>query len=194
MIVQAAKYASGAENRLKAAEIRKRLWGTPRKATIQDSPVIKNTEVDLGLPESKPVPLWMAKEIHFDAHVNDYRVAKMEIDRFAGQPVKAHIAKRAIDFQLTYDDIVGPSRKMNVVRARQIIIWEIKTQVKPSMSYPELGRAVGGRDHTTCLYAVEKIEAERSGGEVYSKFMEKKAKARWAAERIRDRSKEVNSK
>ena len=52
----------------------------------------------------------------------------------------------------------GASRRTaNVVRPRQVAMYLAKTLTLRSL--PEIGRRFGGRDHTTVLHAVRKIEA-----------------------------------
>jgi chromosomal replication initiator protein len=48
-------------------------------------------------------------------------------------------------------------RTANVVRPRQVAMYLAKTLTLRSL--PEIGRRFGGRDHTTVLHAVRKIEA-----------------------------------
>jgi chromosomal replication initiator protein len=45
------------------------------------------------------------------------------------------------------------------VRPRQVAMYLAKTLTPRSL--PEIGRRFGGRDHTTVLHAVRKIEAEQ---------------------------------
>src|SRR5262249_42617089 len=47
-------------------------------------------------------------------------------------------------------------RTANVVRPRQVAMYLAKTLTLRSL--PEIGRRFGGRDHTTVLHAVRKIE------------------------------------
>ena len=54
-------------------------------------------------------------------------------------------------------------RTANVVRPRQIAMYLAKTMT--SRSLPEIGRRFGGKDHTTVLHAVRKMEALRSKDE-----------------------------
>lgn len=51
--------------------------------------------------------------------------------------------------------IKSARRTGDVVRARQIAMYMAKRLTM--RSYPEIGRAFGGRDHTTALHAVQKI-------------------------------------
>lgn len=105
----------------------------------------------------KAMPEWKRKAICFDAHVRQWKIE-------SGQQVfvscKDFIRKRSVELGFDYETIVGPNRTKAVSRARHIIMWEIKTVVKPEISYPELGRQFGSRDHTSCLWAVSKIQDE----------------------------------
>jgi chromosomal replication initiator protein len=59
-------------------------------------------------------------------------------------------------FSLTRADLLSSGRTANVVRPRHIAMYLSKTLT--SRSLPEIGRRFGGRDHTTVLHAVRKIE------------------------------------
>jgi chromosomal replication initiator protein len=79
------------------------------------------------------------------------------------------LVKRAVD--LSVDDILaavadyygisaeqmtGPSRKREVARPRQLVMY--LTRVETGASLPQIGRALGNRDHTTVMYGCDKIE------------------------------------
>jgi chromosomal replication initiator protein len=63
----------------------------------------------------------------------------------------------ASHYNVTKADILSARRTANVVRPRQIAMYLAKTLTPRSL--PEIGRRFGGRDHTTVLHAVRKIEA-----------------------------------
>ena len=63
----------------------------------------------------------------------------------------------ASHYNVTRADILSSRRTANVVRPRQIAMYLAK--VLTPRSLPEIGRRFGGRDHTTVLHAVRKIEA-----------------------------------
>ncbi len=63
----------------------------------------------------------------------------------------------ATHFNVSKADILSSRRTANVVRPRQIAMYLAK--VLTLRSLPEIGRRFGGRDHTTVLHAVRKIEA-----------------------------------
>ncbi|MDP2637625.1 MAG: chromosomal replication initiator protein DnaA [Candidatus Levybacteria bacterium] len=50
----------------------------------------------------------------------------------------------------------GPKRDASLVRARQIAMYMLKNDL--SLSFVEIGNILGGRDHTTIMHGVEKIE------------------------------------
>jgi len=60
-------------------------------------------------------------------------------------------------FNVNRSDMLSSRRTANVVRPRQIAMYLAKTLTLRSL--PEIGRRFGGRDHTTVLHAVRKIEA-----------------------------------
>jgi chromosomal replication initiator protein len=56
-------------------------------------------------------------------------------------------------------DITGPSHQKRLVRPRHIAIYLIRKHT--SLSFPDIGRAVGGRDSATVQYACRRIEELR---------------------------------
>jgi len=61
-------------------------------------------------------------------------------------------------------EILALSRKKEVVRPRQIAMYLLREELKAS--YPLIGQKFGGKDHTTAIYACEKIGKEAQESEV----------------------------
>ncbi|MBA7675799.1 Chromosomal replication initiator protein DnaA [subsurface metagenome] len=61
-------------------------------------------------------------------------------------------------YDINIDDLTNRSRKKEIVRPRQITMYLIREELKGS--YPFIGSKLGGRDHTTAIYACEKIGRE----------------------------------
>jgi len=59
-------------------------------------------------------------------------------------------------FSLKQADLLSERRTRSVARPRQIAMWLCKQHT--TRSYPDIGRRFGGRDHTTVLHGVRKIE------------------------------------
>lgn len=58
------------------------------------------------------------------------------------------------------DDIVGAEKVRPLVDARHVAMYVARNGPR-CWSYPQIGRAFGGRDHSTVVNAVQRIERER---------------------------------
>jgi chromosomal replication initiator protein len=67
--------------------------------------------------------------------------------------------KVADHYNLRLSDLVSARRARAVARPRQVAMFLAKTLT--SKSLPEIGRGFGGRDHTTVIHAVRKVEQLR---------------------------------
>jgi chromosomal replication initiator protein len=99
--------------------------------------------------------------------------------KLSGQPITLEMAEREIrdlirpqepkrvkiediqrvvarQYNVSRADLLSSRRTANVVRPRQVAMYLAKTLTLRSL--PEIGRRFGGRDHTTVLHAVRKIE------------------------------------
>ena len=99
--------------------------------------------------------------------------------KLTGQPVTMELAEREIrdlirpqepkrvkiediqrvvarHYNVSRGDLLSSRRTANVVRPRQVAMYLAKTLTLRSL--PEIGRRFGGRDHTTVLHAVRKID------------------------------------
>ncbi len=76
------------------------------------------------------------------------RVPKLTI-----QSIKEEVAAY---YQIPLAELDGPSRRQEVVFARQIAIYLARELT--DTSFPALGRAFGGRDHTTAMHAYQKVQ------------------------------------
>ena len=92
-------------------------------------------------------------------------VVQAEIDpcpEFISRPPTT--ATRIIDlacvrFNLTLAMMLSNRRQREIVRPRQIAMW--LCHVHTRLSLPQIGRKFGGRDHTTVLHAIRKIDELR---------------------------------
>jgi chromosomal replication initiator protein len=76
-----------------------------------------------------------------------------------GEPRIEHIQRVIVEHfpGVTMVDLHSARRIAKIVMPRQIAMYLSK--VMTGRSLPEIGRRFGGRDHTTVLHAVRKIEA-----------------------------------
>lgn len=61
-------------------------------------------------------------------------------------------------FTLELNDLLGKRRNKELVYPRQIAMYLIRTELQ--FSFPKIGKALGGKDHTTVMHGVEKITKE----------------------------------
>jgi len=61
-------------------------------------------------------------------------------------------------YNISNKDIIGNSRKKELVWPRQIAVFLIREEL--NTSYPTIGNELGGRDHTTAMHAYNKIYQE----------------------------------
>ncbi|HLC44934.1 MAG: hypothetical protein A2722_04265 [Candidatus Doudnabacteria bacterium RIFCSPHIGHO2_01_FULL_50_11] len=62
----------------------------------------------------------------------------------------------AIFYSVTMDDLTRQSRKKEYVKPRQIAMYLIRKELETSL--PSIGEFFGGRDHTTVIHAIEKVD------------------------------------
>jgi chromosomal replication initiator protein len=73
-------------------------------------------------------------------------------------------------YNVTKHDLLSARRTRTVVRPRQIAMYLAKTMTP--RSFPEIGKRFGGRDHTTVLHAVRKIEGMVAADETLAQEIE----------------------
>lgn len=98
----------------------------------------------------RPVTLETAQEVLHDIlRASDRRVTIEEIQK-----------RVAEHYRIRTSDMHSARRARAVARPRQVAMYLSKQLTARSL--PEIGRKFGGRDHTTVMYAVQKIEELRA--------------------------------
>ncbi len=69
------------------------------------------------------------------------------------------IGRVAALFDLTRAELTSATRKRHIVEARQAAAWVLR-HAYPRISLQTIGEQIGGRDHTTVIYAIART-AER---------------------------------
>ena len=60
-------------------------------------------------------------------------------------------------YNIRLSDMIGPKRLRSYARPRQVAMFLCKKMTSRSL-LPEIGRRFGGRDHTTVMHGVKRIE------------------------------------
>jgi len=108
----------------------------------------------------RPVTLETTQDVLHDLlRANDRRVTIEEIQK-----------RVAEHFNIRLADMHSARRARAVARPRQVAMYLAKQLT--SRSLPEIGRKFGGRDHTTVMHAVRKVEELRAGDAGFNEDVE----------------------
>jgi chromosomal replication initiator protein len=127
-----------------------------------------------------PVLAYIAKSVTHNGRDLEGAVNRLLAhNKLTGQPVTMEMAEREVrdlirpqepkrvkiediqrivarQYNVSRADLLSSRRTANVVRPRQVAMYLAKTLTLRSL--PEIGRRFGGRDHSTVLHAVRKID------------------------------------
>lgn len=96
--------------------------------------------------EAEPLTLALAERL-----LKEHR---SEVDKSLSTKKILHMA--AAHFGVEIGDILGRKRQKELVYPRQVVMYLLRELMH--QSYPQIGEALGGKDHTTIMHGVEKIE------------------------------------
>ena len=101
----------------------------------------------------------MNKDITLDLTKEALKEVIPEIKSLTDTDVR-HIQKVVAEYyNISLENLLSKSRKANFVLPRQIAMYLTRELLKES--YPKIGSEFGGKDHTTVMYAIQKIEKLR---------------------------------
>lgn len=92
-------------------------------------------------------------------HLTPDRIATILADMV---PVRAQVSPQEIValvaryFEISAEQLASPSRKREIVQARQLAMYLVRNEL--DVSYANIGDLFGGRDHATVMHSVEKVE------------------------------------
>ena len=96
-------------------------------------------------------------------------------DFIPGLPLAAIIEAACRVFDIKREDLIGPRRARYLAWPRQIVM-HIARDKCPQLSLPQIGRLIGGRDHTTIMYGIKaaqiRLEDSESFRNAYAKVVE----------------------
>jgi chromosomal replication initiator protein len=98
---------------------------------------------------NRPISLPLAVEAMTD-RVDEERRRQITPDRVVDTVVRY--------YQITRRDIVGPGRRRELVLPRQVAMYLMREETETSLV--EIGQYLGGRDHSTVMHGIEKMERQ----------------------------------
>lgn len=89
-----------------------------------------------------------------------FEVAEVALGEQSGKKkrveIKDILQKTADYFNISYDEIIGTRRNREIVLPRQIAMYFMRTELH--LSFPIIASKLGGKDHTTIMHGVKKLE------------------------------------
>ncbi len=159
-------------------------WGLPVDIQPPDYEtrvaIIKNKAISRGMNLPEPVLSFIAENITSNVRQIEGTVNKiLAFQELLGQQVDVETVTRAVrdmfkdkqDYMPSADaiieevgkfynidplDIKGKARNKDTVLARQVAMYELRRMT--NLSLKDIGREFNGRDHTTAMHSIERIE------------------------------------
>src|SRR5689334_9665085 len=94
---------------------------------------------------------------HLSSQLVEVALADLLPQRSDVQPEKI-IELVAKEWQTTVEALLGRDRSQKIAQPRQVAMYLLRKETDASL--PQIGEVLGGRDHTTVMYAIEKIAGE----------------------------------
>ena len=94
---------------------------------------------------------------HLSSQLVEVALSDLLPQRSDVQPEKI-IELVAKEWQTSVEALVGRDRSQKIAQPRQVAMYLLRKETDASL--PQIGEVLGGRDHTTVMYAIEKIESE----------------------------------
>lgn len=90
---------------------------------------------------------------------NESEVARAVLEKMIPPKTPIPEIMRAVSkvYDVSVGDLMGARRAASIVFPRHVAMWICRT-ARPDRSLPDIGRRFGGRDHTTVLHAIRKID------------------------------------
>ena len=147
------EYTSVDEMRRHAAEVRARMFAPRPQPVVIQVPAEEPVEVaeEPAAPKS-----WAQPKVQQVCFVAPEAVVPKGYQNSTFHPVRRMMSMVSFITDVLQIEIRSQRRTAKVTKARQILFYLCK--VYTLHSYPEIGRRVGGKDHTTVMYAVRRVQ------------------------------------
>jgi chromosomal replication initiator protein len=94
---------------------------------------------------------------HLNSQLVEVALADLLPQRSDVQPAKI-IELVAKEWQTSVEALLGRDRSQKIAQPRQVAMYLLRKETDASL--PQIGEVLGGRDHTTVMYAIEKIASD----------------------------------
>ncbi|HEX5809443.1 MAG TPA: chromosomal replication initiator protein DnaA [Anaerolineales bacterium] len=94
---------------------------------------------------------------HLTSQLVEVALADLLPQRSDVEPQKI-IELVAREWQTSVEALLGRDRSQKIAQPRQVAMYLLRKETNASL--PQIGEVLGGRDHTTVMYAIEKVASE----------------------------------
>ena len=147
------------ETRLAIVRNKAQSMGVPLEDNIA-AYIAENVTENIRQLEGTVKKILAYRELIVDADINIDLVERITKEIIRGDREYTPdmiIEKVAAYYSITPEDIKGSSRQKNTALARQISMYLIRKLI--NMPLADIGEVMGGKDHSTVMYSIKKIES-----------------------------------
>jgi chromosomal replication initiator protein len=155
--------------------------------------IVKRKGDQMGKPIPDDVAMFIAGRVKSNIRELEGSLVRLiAIASLRGEPISKSLAQDAIrniakeeesglitiqqiqkavaqTYKLTNEELISKNNARQISHPRQVAMYLCKSLTKHS--YPEIGRAFGGKHHTTVMHSVEKIEAQVTTDETLQRLI-----------------------
>ncbi len=150
------------ELEMRVAILRKK--SEDRNITLPDDVLMYiATKIQKNIRELEGALNKIAAYLHHTKTVPSLKITEKILSSLINQPKRMILVKDILKtvsefYDIGLDEIMNQCRRKEVVKPRQISMFLLREELRSS--YPAIGAKLGNRDHTTVMYACEKIIKE----------------------------------
>ncbi|MBR6521439.1 MAG: chromosomal replication initiator protein DnaA [Oscillospiraceae bacterium] len=147
------------ETRLAIVRNKAHSMGVPLEDNIA-AYIAENVTENIRQLEGTVKKILAYRELIVDADINIDLVERITKEIIRGDreyTPEMIIEKVAAYYSISMDDIKGSSRQKNTALARQIAMYLIRKLI--NMPLADIGEVMGGKDHSTVMHSIKKIES-----------------------------------
>jgi hypothetical protein len=131
-------------------------WHAERKARLARMSPPKVVEPSVKVESVNVAPVYQAHDAGWDSMWHHDLVTMRP--RVRDVSIKDIQSAVALEFRVRVKDILANRRQADIILPRHVAMYLAKMLTPRSLT--EIGNRFGGRDHTTIMHAVKKIEAQ----------------------------------
>ncbi len=108
----------------------------------------------------------IGKTGHDDESKDDVKV-KIDTSKVTKESIQSVIQSTAEAYSVSIDDLLGNRRQADLILPRHTVMYLLRKEL--GLSFPKIAEIMGKKDHTTIMYAYEKIKKQIESSKILEK-------------------------